>query len=69
MLGSSDMTYKPELGDQLIAPTAVAQLLGVTTRTIDRMAKRGDLHPVTLPSGHRRYLRSEIEALAKPVRR
>lgn len=53
----------------MTSPRVAAALLGVTTRTIDRMAKRGDLHPVTLPSGHRRYLRSEIEALAKPVRR
>lgn len=69
MLVSGNMTDKPEVGERLIAPTVVAQLLGVTTRTIDRMAKRGDLNAVTLPSGHRRYLRSEVEALAKPVRR
>jgi len=30
------------------------------------MAERGDLHSMTLPSGHRRYSEADVEALANP---
>ena len=45
-------------------PGEAATVLGVTTRTLIGI---GALHPTMLPSGHRRYLRSEVEALAAPV--
>ncbi|MFC7766596.1 helix-turn-helix domain-containing protein [Leucobacter soli] len=50
-----------------IAPREAAALLGISTRTVARWADTGKLHPVTLPSGHRRYRRAEVEALVKPV--
>lgn len=49
-----------------IAPREVAKILGVSTRTVSRMADAGELHAIPLPSGHRRYVRAEIEALAQP---
>lgn len=49
----------PEVTDKLM-PGDAARMLGVTTKTL---AKMRDLHPIVLPSGHRRYLRSEIESL------
>lgn len=54
--------------DERLTSSQVARLLGVSTRTVQRMETRGDLTPARLPSGHRRYLRSEIEALLVPER-
>lgn len=39
-------------------------MLGVTTKTVSRMADSGRIHAITLPSGHRRYLAADVEALA-----
>jgi len=51
----------------LISPREAALISGVVTRTLARLADRGDLTRVT-PTGsrHRRYLRAEIEALTTP---
>lgn len=38
-------------------------MLGVTTKTVSRMVDAGSVRAVTLPSGHRRYSRSDVEAL------
>jgi predicted site-specific integrase-resolvase len=38
-------------------------MLGISTRTLARMAERHDITPVTLPSKHRRYRRTDIERL------
>lgn len=54
--------------DERLTSSQVARLLGVSTRTVQRMEARGDLTPARLPSGHRRYRRSEIEALLVPER-
>jgi DNA-binding transcriptional MerR regulator len=54
----------PNLPDRddaaMMRPGEVARLLGVTTATVAAMP---DLHPVRLPSGHRRYRRDEVEKL------
>lgn len=53
----------------VISPAEAARISGLTPSGLARMADRGDL-TASKPGGtHRRYLRSEIEALAKPVRR
>jgi len=55
------MPILPDQGNaEKLMPREAARLLGVTTRTLTSMT---GLHPIVLPSGHRRYLRSEIEAL------
>lgn len=41
-------------------PGDAARLVGVTTKTLAAMP---GLHPIILPSGHRRYLRSEIDRI------
>jgi hypothetical protein len=41
-------------------PGDAARILGVTPKTLASMP---GLNPIVLPSGHRRYIRSEIEAL------
>lgn len=47
-----------------MAPGEAADSLYVTTKTLGRMAERGDIRSFTLPSGHRRYSREDVEALA-----
>jgi excisionase family DNA binding protein len=46
-----------------ITPGDAAKMLGISTRTLARMAERHDITPVTLPSKHRRYRRTDIERL------
>lgn len=52
-----------------LTPAEASRLLYVSTRTLTRMGDRGQLTVVRLPSGHRRYLRGEVEELAHPARR
>lgn len=49
--------------DRLVLPGEAARQLHVTTRTLQRMAKRGEIRAVTLPSGHRRYSQSAIDMI------
>ena len=49
-------------GDLLIA-TEAAELLRVTVKTLERWEKAGRLDAIRLPGGHRRYRRSDLEAL------
>lgn len=46
-----------------LTPGEAAARLAVSTRTLARMVERGDLTAHTLPSGHRRYSREEIDRL------
>jgi len=43
----------------------VLSMLGISRSTLDRWAKDGTLNFFRLPSGHRRFFRSEIEAILK----
>ena len=43
----------------------VLSMLGISRSTLDRWAKNGTLKFFRLPSGHRRFFRSEIEAILK----
>ncbi|HCK79156.1 MAG TPA: MerR family DNA-binding transcriptional regulator [Actinobacteria bacterium] len=47
----------------LMSGAAVADLFGVTTKTVTRWAEAGQLHPVFTLGGHRRYRSVEVEAL------
>ena len=40
-------------------------MLGVSVDTLRRWSDAGTVHPITLPSGHRRFRLDEIEALVK----
>lgn len=57
MLNRSDSTEK-------VTPGEAAHILGVSTRTVLRMGDRGELDFQSLPSGHRRYFRTQIVAMA-----
>ncbi|OJU39721.1 MAG: hypothetical protein BGN97_00435 [Microbacterium sp. 69-10] len=54
----------PDTEGTLLMPSEAARMLHVTTKTLQRMAMRGKVAAVVLPSGHRRYLLAQIEALA-----
>ncbi len=47
----------------LLSPGQVADTFGVHIRTLARWEDNGRLHPVRTVGGHRRYRRSEVEAL------
>lgn len=48
-----------------LTPAEASKALRVTPKTLSRMADRGVVVARTLPSGHRRYLRSSIESALK----
>lgn len=52
--------------DDLLTTTEVASLLGVATATVRNYARAHQIDSVKLPSGHRRYRRSDVEALLVP---
>jgi excisionase family DNA binding protein len=47
----------------LMTGADVADLFGVTTKTVTRWSDAGQLHPVFTLGGHRRYRSVEVEAL------
>lgn len=50
-------------GTDFYRPLEAAQQLGVTMKTMTRYAERGLVLSRVLPSGHRRYLKSDVDAL------
>lgn len=55
--------------ERMLRPREVANLFKVDPKTVTRWAKTGRLTPVTLPSGHRRYRASDVEALMSSTSR
>lgn len=51
-----------------IPPKRAAEKLGVSTRTLLRLADTGQIAVIRLPSGHRRYDEHEIDELAQEHR-
>lgn len=49
--------------DEFVFPRVAAKMLHVDPRTLQRMAERGEIRAIKLPSGHRRYERASIEAI------
>jgi excisionase family DNA binding protein len=47
----------------LLTPAEVAQLFRVDPKTVTRWAKAGKLTAIRTLGGHRRYRRSEVQAL------
>lgn len=52
------------MDDAMIPIGEAARILGVTTTTLRRWTDQGQVAAYRTPGGQRRYLRSEIEALA-----
>lgn len=53
-------------GPELLTPAEVAGMFRVDPKTVTRWAKAGRLSTLRTIGGHRRYRRSEVEALLKP---
>lgn len=51
-----------EASDAML-PSEAAGAIHVTTKTLQRMADRGEIRAIRLPSGHRRYNRDDIERI------
>jgi excisionase family DNA binding protein len=49
--------------DDLLTTTEAGEILGVSGKTVSRYADLGTLPVLTLPSGHRRFRRSDIDDL------
>ena len=59
------MTQRPTTDTaDYILPGVAAAKLGVAVYTLSRWADAGQLRAVTLPSGHRRYSREDVERIA-----
>jgi len=50
---------------KLLTSSEASAMLGVSKRTLYNWYKKGKLKYVRLPSGHKRYFRSEIETILK----
>jgi excisionase family DNA binding protein len=57
------MTKRPVQPRILLLPAEAAERLGVSTRTLTRWADEGLIPVVVLPTGHRRYLTSDVTAV------
>lgn len=53
-------------GEYLVPIGEAARLLGVSVDTLRRWAREGRIPVITMPSGHRKFHREDIEALKKP---
>ena len=51
--------------DQLLTPAEVAALLYVDPKTVSRWARAGRIPSVRTPGGHRRFRRSDVQALVQ----
>lgn len=49
--------------EELLMPREVARLAKVHVRTVGRWAREGRLSAIRTPGGHRRYRRTEVEAI------
>lgn len=52
--------YNPE---PLLTPAEVANIFRVDPKTVTRWARGGKLNSIRTLGGHRRYVKSEVEAL------
>lgn len=60
------MTLQPDQAPSAwYKPGEAATLLGVTPKTVARIAEAGTIRAITLPSGHRRYAAADVDAFAK----
>lgn len=63
MVHMTETTDRDGNASTLLRPREVADMLHVHPRTLQRMADRGDITAVVLPSGHRRYRHDEIHRI------
>ena len=56
---------KHEENTELLKPSEVAVMFRVDIKTVSRWARAGRISAIRTPGGHRRFHRSEIEALIR----
>lgn len=49
--------------EELMTPAQVARVLALDPKTVTRWARAGTVPCITLPSGHRRFRRSDVDRL------
>lgn len=49
--------------EELMTPAQVAKVLALDPKTVTRWARAGTVPCITLPSGHRRFRRSDVDRL------
>lgn len=49
--------------EDLMTPAQVARVLALDPKTVTRWARAGTVPCITLPSGHRRFRRSDVDKL------
>lgn len=57
---------KQNAEEQLLTPAQVARRFEVDPKTVTRWAKKGLLQTVRTLGGHRRYRKSDVDALTVP---
>jgi excisionase family DNA binding protein len=67
LLSLRKVDVNPEAPQDLVAPIDAAAMLSVDPKTVSRWANGGKIRAIRTPGGHRRFLRSEILALAANV--
>ena len=63
------MAAQPTPHEHLLTPAQVAALVFVDPKTVSRWAQMGKLPAIRTPGGHRRFRRSDVEALMPQQRR
>ena len=56
------MTTQTTPRDRILSPSEVADLFGVSAKTVTRWAKAGRIPSTRTLGGHRRYLQSDVDA-------
>ncbi len=59
--------YTSVIGANLLTTSEAAQLLRVSRQTLWRMSKSGKIRSSITAGGHRRFIRSDVEALLRNV--
>ncbi len=54
---------KERKADPLLTPGEVARIFRVNPKTVTRWAASGKIKSLTLPSGHRRFHKKDVDAL------
>ena len=60
------MGYMSDYSAELLTPAEVAAMFRVDPKTVTRWARDGKLSSLRTLGGHRRYVASEVRALAHP---
>lgn len=55
------------MGETLLSIKQAADFLGISRKTLYRYDEQGILKPLRMPSGHRRYRKSDLEEFARKM--